>query len=68
MPLLLVAEFASNNSVSTTLGISLYYVLIGFNPLLTVELPWGESSGEGVPAIEERAQCLRTEHEMLEDR
>jgi hypothetical protein len=37
--LLLVAEFASNNSVSATLGISPYYTLIGFNPSLTIELP-----------------------------
>jgi len=66
--LLPMAEFASNNSKSATLGISPYYALMGYNPSLTVELPRGEPTGEGVPAAEERAKRLRTEREALEER
>jgi hypothetical protein len=63
-----MAEFASNNSKSSTLGVSPYYALYGYNPSLTVDLPRGESSGEGVPAAEERAQRLRSERVTLEER
>jgi hypothetical protein len=66
--LLPMAEFASNNSTSATLGVSPYYALMGYNPSLTVDLPRGESSREGVPAAEERAQHLRSVRETLEER
>jgi len=66
--LLPLAEFASNNSKSATLGVSPYYALMGYNPSLTVDLTRDESSGGGVPAAEERAKRLRSEREALEER
>jgi hypothetical protein len=41
---------------------------MGYNPSLTVDLPRGESSREGVPATEERAQHLRSVRETLKER
>lgn len=66
MQLLLIAEFASNNSVSATLRVSPNYALIGYNLALQSLRPRGESPIGRVPEVEERAERIRSEREALE--
>jgi hypothetical protein len=61
-----LAEFISNNSISTTLGISPFYALMGCNPSLYAEASQGEMPEGGVPAAVERAQRLSSERAALE--
>jgi hypothetical protein len=57
--MLLIAEFAINNSLSSTLNVSPAYALIGYNPSLHADSARGEPLEGEVPAAEERVERIR---------
>jgi hypothetical protein len=57
--MLLIAEFAINNSLSSTLNVSPAYALIGYNPSLYTDLAQGEPLEGEVLAAEERVERIR---------
>jgi transposase InsO family protein len=63
--LLPMAQFASNNSVSATLGVSPAYALMGYNPSLHADSARVEPLEGEVPAAEKRVQRLRDARESL---
>lgn len=64
--LLHVAEFATNNCVSATLGVSPFYALMGYNPSIHTISTRDEPPEGGVPAAEERVRRLEHERSAME--
>jgi transposase InsO family protein len=57
------AEFASNNSVSSTTRMSPHFALMGYHPSIHEPAVRGEQPGEEVPDAQERIKRLHAERE-----
>jgi transposase InsO family protein len=57
------AEFASNNSVSSTTRMSPHFALMGYHPNIGEPAARGEQPGEEVPDAQERVQRLHNERD-----
>ena len=65
MQLLLIAEFAYNNSMHSTIRETPFYALSGYYPRILLALKDNEPR-EGVPAAEDRAkEIIQNQEELL---
>lgn len=63
--LLPLAQYAYNNSIHSTTGISPFFALYGYHPTINFEIE-DDLSKKGVPTAEERAKSLHSTREQLE--